>query len=216
MLLIGAVVLALGLAGGWFGLRALQGNQREDAIRAVATDFYAALAASDATKAASLSATPLPTSPLLTAKALAASQKSAPISAATVSDIRSSDESPKAVAKVSYQVGEREVTTDMGLTRTGEAWKLDDVWTALVVPTTTGGAGERRSGARLAGRGVSGHLHGHVGVPAGRGDGTAGDGRGAGQRRRPTEREAFAHRCRPQGGRRRHEAAARRMRSPRR
>lgn len=138
VLLIGAVVLALGLTGGWFGLRALQGNQREDAIRAVATDFYAALAASDATKAASLSATPLPTSPLLTAKALAASQKSAPISAATVSDIRSSDESPKAVAKVSYQVGQREVTTDMGLTRTGEAWKLDDVWTALVVPTTTG------------------------------------------------------------------------------
>ena len=69
VLLIGAVVLALGLAGGWFGLRALQGNQREDAIRAVATDFYAALAAGDATKAASLSATPLPTSPLLTAKA---------------------------------------------------------------------------------------------------------------------------------------------------
>lgn len=134
-MIIGIVIAAVIVAalGTWWGVTAGAAAVREKQIRAVVTDYYTAIGASDTAKALSSAMTPVEPADLLTDDALRSSNEQAPLTGVEVLAVTTADPYDRATVSVKYRIGDTEVAEEVPLTHTEQGWRLDNVTSDLTL-----------------------------------------------------------------------------------
>ena len=131
----GALVIAVVAGIVWFAVTTSREN-REAAMRGVATGYLTAIAEADAGAALERLAEPPANTTLLTDEVLASSREAAPLTDIAAGALSGTETAP--TVAVTYRLGDEPVETTIVLSPTGGSWKIADGTVDLTIP-------ERRS-----------------------------------------------------------------------